>query len=369
MLMVAEPTLGEDEKRALAAVVDSGWITMGERVHEFEGAFANRHGVGAAVAVSSCTAGLHLALEALRIGPGDEVLVPSLSFVATANCVLYSGATPVFVDIESTDVPLLCCADAAAKCGPKTKAVVVMHYGGYLVERSVWRDFAQARGLYLIEDAAHIAGLDPPGIGGDVAVFSFFGNKNMTTAEGGMVLTRDKEVLDRIRRMRSHGMTMLTLQRLSRPTLDYDVTELGYNYRMDELRAAIGLVQLSKLREWNDKRRVLTETYRTLLRERSNSVAIPFSQPRRSAYHVLPVMLPVGTDRQLVADRMRDAGIQTSFHYPPIHRLSWYRSRFPDTVLPKTEDFCSRELTLPLHPKMSEPDVETVVDILIEALA
>jgi dTDP-4-amino-4,6-dideoxygalactose transaminase len=368
MLLVAEPCLGEDEKKALAEVVDSNWITMGERVRAFERAFAEAHRVADALAVSSCTAGLHLAMEALGIGPGDEVLVPSLTFVATANSVLYAGAVPVFADIVSLDVPLMSCVDAAAKCTARTKAVVVMHYGGYLTDGNLWRDFARARGLYLIEDAAHAAGLDRPGIFGDVAVFSFFGNKNMTTAEGGMVVARDPHVLDRVKQMRSHGMTSGTMQRLSERMLSYDVTMLGYNYRMDELRAAIGLVQLRNLKGWNERRAWLTGVYRRLLRLHCPEVRVPFSMPRPSSYHILPVLLPQGADRQDIADRLRDAGIRTTVHYPPIHRFSWYQDRFPAAVLPQTEEFCRRELTLPLHPKLEERDVETVVHALAEAV-
>jgi dTDP-4-amino-4,6-dideoxygalactose transaminase len=369
MLLVAEPSLGEDEKAALAEVVDSGWITMGDRVRSFERAFADEHHAVDAVAVSSCTAGLHLAMQALEIGPGDEVLVPSLSFVATVNSVLHAGATPVFIDVESLDEPLISCADAAAKCTARTKAVVVMHYAGYLADGDVWRDFASTRGLHLIEDAAHAAGLDRPSVFGEVAVFSFFGNKNMTTAEGGMVIARDQEVLERVRQMRSHGMTAGTLQRLSGHTLTYDVTMLGYNYRMDELRAAIGLVQLRNLRRWNEKRKRLTDTYRRLLRLHCPDVSVPFATQRSSSHHILPVILPNEACREAVADRMRGAGIQTSVHYPPIHRFCWYRRRFPSVLLPMTEEFCRRELTLPLHPKMEEGDVEAVTGALADALA
>jgi dTDP-4-amino-4,6-dideoxygalactose transaminase len=368
MLRVAEANLGEDEKAALAEVVDSGWITMGDRVRAFERAFAEQHHAADAVAVSSCTAGLHLAMQALEIGPGDEVLVPSLTFVATVNSVLYAGATPVFVDIESLDVPHMSYADACAKCSPRTRAVVVMHYAGYLVDGEVWQGFARACGLQLIEDAAHAAGLKQPVVSGDAAVFSFFGNKNMTTGEGGMVIARYEGVLDKIKQMRSHGMTSLTLQRLSDQTLSYDVTMLGYNYRMDELRAAIGLMQLRKLNHWNKKRERLTRVYRELLRSCCPDVSVPFSTPRASSYHILPVILPEGVNRQRVANQMRAAGIQTSFHYPPIHRFSWYRSRFPSVRLPKTEEFCRCELTLPLHPKLEERNVEMVVCALAKAL-
>jgi dTDP-4-amino-4,6-dideoxygalactose transaminase len=368
MLLVAEPCLGEDEKEALAEVVDSGWITMGDRVRAFERAFAEEHCMADAVAVNSCTAALHLAIEALGIGPGDEVLVPSLTFVATANSVLYAGAVPVFADIESLDAPLISCADAEAKCTDRTKAVIVMHYGGYLADGDLWRDFARARGLYLIEDAAHAAGLERPGVFGDVAAFSFFGNKNMTTAEGGMVVAHDPDVLDKIKQMRGHGMTSGTMQRLADRTLGYDVTMLGYNYRMDELRAAIGLVQLRNLKRWNEKRRTLTDTYRKLMRFYCPEITVPFATQSASSHHILPALLPEGTDRQLVADRLRDAGIRTTVHYPPIHQFSWYQSRFPAVHLPKTEEFCRRELTLPLHPKLEDRDVEMVVHALAEAV-
>ena len=369
MLLVAEPGLGQDEKAALAEVIDSGWITMGSRVQAFEQAFATLHQVSDAVAVSSCTGGLHLVMQALGIGPGDEVLVPALTFVATSNSVLYAGATPVFVDIESLDVPIMSCADAAAKCTPKTKAVVVVHYAGYLADREEWRSFADQRGLFLIEDSAHAVGAGRKSIFGDAAVFSFFGNKNMTTAEGGMVVALDQGVLDRVRQARGHGMTSSTLQRLNGRMVTYDVTMLGYNYRMDELRAAIGLLQLQKLCAWNEKRRQLTETYRVLLAEHCPDLAVPFSQPRPSTYHILPVVLPRDVDRQVVVDRLRDDRIQTTNHYPPIHWFSMYRDRFPFVCLPLTEEFALRELTLPLHPKLETGQVEYVARSLARALA
>jgi dTDP-4-amino-4,6-dideoxygalactose transaminase len=369
MLLVAEPSLGADEKLALAEVIDSGWITMGNRVREFERAFAAAHQAVDAVAVSSCTAGLHLAIEGLGLGPGDEILVPSLTFAATVNCVIYAGAAPVFVDIESLDTPHISLGDAAAKCTAKTKAVVVMHYAGYPIDREAWRAFVDSRGLFLIEDCAHAAGARNGGAHADVAVFSFYGNKNMTTAEGGMVFARDSGVRDRIRQMRSHGMTSGTLQRRFSGEVTYDITLLGYNYRMDELRAAIGLVQMRNLGRWNERRRALTQAYRRHLASLCSSVSMPFSAPRDSVPHILPVILPKGANRQHASEKMRAAGIQTTVHYPPVHRFSWYRSRFPSIRLPVTEEFSSRELTLPLHPKMEERDPEFVVRTLSDALA
>jgi dTDP-4-amino-4,6-dideoxygalactose transaminase len=369
MLLVAKPSLGQDEKAALADVIDSGWITMGSRVQAFEQAFATMHQVSGAVAVSSCTAGLHLVMQALGIGPGDEVLVPALTFVATSNSVLYAGATPVFVDIESLDVPIMSCRDAAARCTPNTKAVVVVHYAGYLADRKEWRAFADQRGLFLIEDSAHAVGPGRTNIFGDAAVFSFFGNKNMTTAEGGMVVALDQGVLDRVRQARCHGMTSSTMQRLNGRMVTYDVTMLGYNYRMDELRAAIGLTQLKKLGAWNEKRRELTETYRALLAVHCPGLTMPFSQPRPSTHHILPVVLPRDADRQVVVDKLRDDAIQTTNHYPPIHWFSLYRDKFPAVRLPLTEEFALRELTLPLHPRLETGHVERVAQALAKALA
>jgi dTDP-4-amino-4,6-dideoxygalactose transaminase len=246
---------------------------------------------------------------------------------------------------------------------------VVMHYGGYLVPSDPWQSLARGRDLRLIEDAAHAAGLDRPTIFSDVAVYSFFGNKNMTTAEGGMVIAPDDATLNKVKQLRSHGMTRGTMQRLSSGMLDYDVTMLGYNYRMDELRAAIGLVQLHNLKSWNQQRGRLTSIYRELLDLYCKNVFVPFSMPRPSSNHIFPVVLPADVDRTQVANHLRGRGIQTSMHYPPIHKFSWYRDRFPSVSLPNTEEFCRRELTLPLHPKMNEADVETVVRGLADALA
>ncbi|MGF7174871.1 DegT/DnrJ/EryC1/StrS family aminotransferase [Azospirillum doebereinerae] len=373
MLLVSEPILGDEEKAALAAVVDDGWITMGDRVRRLEQAFAQAHGQPDAVAVSSCTAGLHLALAALGLGPGDEVLVPSMTFVATANSVLHVGATPVFVDIEGLDLPLMSLSDAAAKRTGRTRAVILVHYAGYLPDRERWRAFAQAHGLILIEDAAHAAGVTGAGAIGDAAVFSFYGNKNMTTAEGGMVTARDPATLERIRLLRAHGMTSGTQQRLTGHASGYDVTALGFNYRMDEFRAAIGLVQLARLPAWNAKRQALAARYhRSLERgglERGGSgIVLPFPEPRPSANHIMPVLLPADADRTRVMQALRARDIQTSVHYAPVHRFTLYRERCPGVSLPLTEEFARRTLSLPLHPRMDDGDVDAVTRALAQAL-
>ena len=368
MLLVSEPVLGAEEKAALAAVIESGWVTMGDRVREFEQAFARLHEAEDSIAVGSCTAALHLILHALGIGPGDEVLVPSLTFVATANSVLYVGARPVFVDIESPEVPLMSLDEAEAKCTARTKAVILVHFGGYLADRDAWQAFARRRGLLLIEDAAHAPGLPAVGTFGEAAAFSFYGNKNMTTGEGGAIIAHSRSLRETIRQARSHGMTSGTRQRLDSRSPDYDVTMLGFNFRMDELRAALGLVQLKKLPEWNDIRRRLSLRYRQLIAEHCPSVIVPFADPWLSAHHLMPVLLPAAIDRQTVIDWLRKRGIQTTVHYPPVHRLTFYNDLQPGLHLPRTEEFARRELTLPLHPRMMMSTVEFVVNSLAGAL-
>jgi dTDP-4-amino-4,6-dideoxygalactose transaminase len=368
MLLVSEPVLGAEEKAALAAVIESGWVTMGDRVREFEQAFARLHEAEDSIAVGSCTAALHLILHALGIGPGDEVLVPSLTFVATANSVLYVGARPVFVDIDSPEIPLMSLDEAEARCTARTKAVILVHFGGYLADRDAWQAFARRRGLLLIEDAAHAPGLPAVGTFGEAAAFSFYGNKNMTTGEGGAIIAHSRSLRETIRQARSHGMTSGTRQRLDSRSPDYDVTMLGFNFRMDELRAALGLVQLKKLPEWNDIRRRLSLRYRQLIAEHCPSVIVPFADPWPSAHHLMPVLLPAAIDRQTVIDWLRKRGIQTTVHYPPVHRLTFYNDLQPGLHLPRTEEFARRELTLPLHPRMMMSTVEFVVNSLAGAL-
>jgi dTDP-4-amino-4,6-dideoxygalactose transaminase len=362
------PIVGEEEEAALRDVIESGWLSMGARVQEFESAFAARHGQKSAVAVNSCTAALHLILRAMNIGPGDEVVVPAVTFVATVNAVLYVGATPVFADIEDLECPLISLADAAAKCSPKTRAVIVMHYGGYAVDLPRWRDLCAARGIRLIEDAAHAPGV--PGVGelSDASAFSFFANKNISTAEGGMVLSPDEGLLSILRRLRGHGMTSDTLVRHRGHAYSYDVTMLGFNYRLDELRAALGLVQLRHLTEWNRARLELTQLYRRKLLSELPAARVPFAAGHRTAAHLLPLLLPEGCRREAVMESLRRSGIQSSIHYPPVHLFSYYRGLYPDVALPKSEEFCRRELSLPLHPALAEADVDRVVTGLRTAL-
>lgn len=363
-LSLSDPALGEEEILALRAVIDSGWITMGEQVRRLEESFAQAHGIPEAIAVGSGTAALHLGLAALGIGPGDEVLVPSLSFVASVNAILYVGARPVLVDIESPSRPHLSLSDAQSRLTPRTKAVLLVHYGGWLCPMDLWRGFADGQGLFIVEDAAHAPGLPGVALQGDTAAFSFYGNKNMTTAEGGMVTARDPEVAARLRRLRSHGMTTLTLDRFAGHAYSYDVTALGFNYRMDELRAAVGRVQLARLAERNARRAALLGRYRDRFTQGGQGIEIPFHPEADTVAHLCPALLPAGTDRERVMRGLRESGIHSSIHYPPIHRFSFHAERLGTQRLPHTEGFAARELSLPLHPGLGPRDVDRVAERL-----
>ena len=244
-----------------------------------------------------------------------------------------------------------------------------MHYGGYTVDLAGWRAFADRRGLRLIEDASHSPGVGQVGRLSDAAAFSFFSNKNMTTCEGGMVLASETSVLDRLRLMRSHGMSSVTLDRHRGHADSYDVTLRGYNYRMDELRAAMGLVQLERLEGWNRRRKELSDHYLDVISDRLSVVKTPFAKRHETSAHLMPIILPEEVDRHKVMDVLRQNGVQSSIHYPPVHRFSFYQELFPNVSLPKTEHFAARELTLPLHPGLNESDVERVVGILRKAVS
>lgn len=367
-VFLSEPVLTDAEIVALKDVIESGWITMGDRVHEFEKAFAEFHDTEDGVAVSSCTAGLHLVLEALGVSKNDEVLAPSLTFVASANAIRYTGAMPKFVDIESTTKPLICVSAAEELVNRSTKAVIVVHYGGWLCDMEAWRSFADKHNLLLIEDAAHAPGDARVGKLSDAAVFSFYGNKNMTTAEGGLIIAEDPELRARIRRLRSHGMTSLTLDRRTGHAYSYDVTHLGFNYRMDELRAALGLSQLNGLSEWNRKRNTLLGYYQGLLMNRDDGIELPFAGDRDTIAHLCPILLPQGSTREKIMKKLREHGVHSSIHYPPTHKFSYYQDTLGDQQLKNTEEYAFRELSLPIHPAMSESDVEYVVQSLKKCL-
>ena len=356
--------------------VASGWWSTGPRVAEFEAAFADFTGSRHAVAVSSGTAALHLALVACGCGPGDEVILPSLNFVAAASVVRHAGATPVLCDIVGErDLTLdlnLNPADVDAAAGPRAKAVVALHYGGLACDIDALLELAERRGLTVIEDAAHAPGGMHRGRAcgtlGRVGCFSFFSNKNMPIGEGGMVVTADDAVAERVRLLRSHGMTALSWDRARGHASGYDVVASGFNYRLDEPRAAIGLVQLARLPGANAARARLAARYRERL-DGVAGLALPTAGPAHatSAHHLMVVVLQRAGIRDELRAALAARRIQTSVHYPPIHRFSAF-AELSARPLPRTDALAERVLTLPLYAHMTEEQVDEVADALIDEM-
>lgn len=362
------------ERDAVAAVVESGWLTMGEQTTGFETAFGSflGNGVGC-VAVANGTAALHMALLALGVGPGDEVVIPALTFVADANSVRLTGATPVLADCAMLDDWNMSAASIEKVLTPRTKAVIIVHYAGYPCDMPAIVDLCRNRGIKLIEDVAHAPGAKVAeqscGTWGDIGCFSFFSNKNLSIGEGGMVSSCNPDLVQRLRYLRSHGMTTLTLDRHKGRAITYDVAEPGLNYRMDEMRAAIGLVQLDKLPSGNARRKALTDRYRHNLA--GTDVSIPFARlsgDHVSAYHILPVLLPAGCNRTAVIESLKAKGIQSSIHYPPFWNFTAYAGKFSPDDAPLAAEICERELTLPLFPTMTDDEVDLATSSLLESL-
>jgi dTDP-4-amino-4,6-dideoxygalactose transaminase len=358
---------------AVAETLRSGWLTLGPRTAAFEEAFAAQLGARHAIAVSSCTAALHLAYLAAGVGPGDEVIVPSFTFAATANAVIYCGATPVFAEICSRERPCLDPEDVERRITPRTKAVCVVHFAGYAAAADRLRELCDARGITLIEDVAHApsATLDGRKLGtwGLAGAFSFFSNKVLSVGEGGLLCTDSDEVAAFARSRRSHAMTSGTWDRHNGRTDTYDVVGLGFNYRLDEPRAALLLSRLQRLEADIARRRELTLRYRGLLAQ-VEGIVVPFDDgdvPSSSCY-VIPIMLERDGTQAEVSHRLRELGIQTSIFYPSIHRFTAYRERFPELSLPLTELASRTELTLPFYPHMSDGDQDRVVAALAEAV-
>lgn len=365
--------LEPQDLEAVAETLRSGWLTLGPRTAAFEEAFAQHLGARHAIALSSCTAALHLAYLAAGVGPGDEVIVPSFTFAATAAAAVYCGATPVFGEIVSCKNPSLDPEDVERRITDRTKAVCVVHYAGYAAAADRLRELCDARGIALIEDVAHAPsatlGGRKLGTWGLAGAFSFFSNKVLSVGEGGLLCTDSDEVAAFVRSRRSHAMTSGTWDRHSGRTDTYDVTGLGYNYRLDEPRAALLLSRLGRFEDEISRRRELTLRYRQLLAG-VEGIIVPFedSDVPSSSCYVIPIMLERDGTQGEVSSRLRELGIQTSIFYPSIHRFSAYRERFPDISLPITELASRTELTLPFYPHMSNDDQDRVVTALSEVI-
>jgi len=376
---LSEPLLGEEEKQAIISTLESGWLSMGPKTAEFEQKFSEMMGCKHAVAVSSGTAALHLALLALGVGDDqtDEVIQPAINFVAAANMTVAVGAKPVFADIISQTEPTIDPDQLDGLINENTKVIIAMHYGGYPAKMAELQEICQKQGLYLIEDAAHGLGYDAPeldgyalGTIGDIGCFSFFANKNMTTGEGGMVTTNSDELFSRIRILRSHGMTTLTWDRHRGYANSYDVEEHGFNYRIDDLRSSIGISQLDRLQTANHKRQLLVVKYARLF-GCSDDIDVEYVFGDRAgagAAHLAAILVPP-EKRSFLRENLSAIGIQTSIHYPSVNSLSAFKDYHSISKTAISQEFSDRVVTLPLYAELTSNDVEEIYDAIMKLVS
>ncbi|MFF4607399.1 DegT/DnrJ/EryC1/StrS family aminotransferase [Streptomyces sp. NPDC001339] len=371
---LSRPTIEDDEIASVVAVLRSGWLASGPKVVEFEQAFGQLLGAPHAIAVGSATAGLHLVLAALAVGPGDEVVVPSLTWPSTANVIELLGARAVFADVQPGTL-LLDPADVARRITPRTRAVIPVHYAGAPADLDALRAVTKGRGIALVHDAAHALGTrygsEPIGCGAEPAVFSFHPVKNITTAEGGMVTVSDAQLAERLRLLRFHGITKDTWSRHhGTGPVRYEVLEPGWKYTLSDLNAALGVVQLGKVERFNARRRELAARYARLLAGLAE-LHLPEAPPytHTHAWHLYVVHLRLdrlAIDRDAFIEALGELGIGAGVHFTPVHQHRHYRrSREAMSVsgvdLPVTEAAGEAIVSLPLYPGMSDEDQDHVV--------
>jgi dTDP-4-amino-4,6-dideoxygalactose transaminase len=358
----------EREVQAVAETINDNWISTGPRCKAFEDRFAELLNVNHAISSSNCTVSLHMALKLVGIEPGDEVICPSLTFVATVNAIRYVDAIPIFADVTSYEKPVIDPEDIRRKITVRTKAIMVMHYGGFSCDMDAIMKIANEHRLKVVEDACHgpLSEYHGKKLGtiGDVGCFSFFSNKNISTGEGGMLVTNNNELNERARLLRSHGMTSMSYERAKGHSTSYDVVELGYNYRMDDIHAAIGLVQLDKIETDLAQRAIVREWYLKKL-ECLESIIVPFKDYSEfSSNYIFPIVLKESTfqKRDKVREQLANAGIQTSVHYPAVHRFSIYKDFY--TELPLTDYLVDNLITLPMYSKLTEVQIKFICSTL-----
>lgn len=365
-LPFSRPSIGEREIEAASAALRSGWITTGARTQELEALFCQRFGSRHAVAVSSATAGMHVTLAALNIGPGDEVITPSQTWVSTINLICLLGARPVFVDVDR-DTLMLDAERIEAAITPRTKAVVPVHYAGAAVDIDPIHQRAERHGIHVIEDAAHALGTRYAGrwVGETgTAVFSLHAIKNATCAEGGVVVTDDETLADRVRSLKFHGLGVDAYDRQSQGRKPQaEVMEPGYKYNLSDINAAIALVQLDRLADLNARRAALAARYAEwLARTPLQPLAVP-AHTETHAWHLLIVRVDAngcGIDRAGLMQQLQEQGIGSGIHFMAVHRQKYYRERFSGLSLPNTEWNSERLVSLPLFPDMAATDVDRV---------
>lgn len=367
-----ELNFDEAEENAALETIRSKWISTGPKTTEFENKFSSILNVKHSVALSNCTVALHLAMKILGIKNGDEVICPSLTFVATANSIRYVNAIPVFADVKSYDDLTLDPEDIERKITAKTKAITVMHYGGFACDMDSIMVIAKKYDLKVIEDACHGPLSEHKGrkLGtiGDIGCFSFFSNKNISTGEGGMLVTNNAEFYKRANLLRSHGMTSLSYERSKGHSTSYDVVDLGFNYRMDDIRSSIGIVQLDKIETDLKNRAEVRKFYIKELSEISE-IIIPFQDYSEfSSNYIFPVILKNSTDekRDLIRNKLAEAGIQTSVHYPAVHKFSIYKDFYLE--IPVTDYITDNLITLPMYANLKKDDVGYICENLKNSL-
>jgi len=364
------PWIDETEIAAVSEVLASKWISTGVRVREFERAFAEYLGVKHAIAVSSCTAALHLSLVVTGVGSGAEVITTPYTFTATAEAIRYVGAKPVFVDIDPHTLNIDI-AKVKQAITPHTKAIMPVHIAGLPCDMDALRDICRNHNLVLIDDAAHAIPTEYKGqyIGtlGDLSAFSFYANKNITTGEGGMITTNSDMLAEPLRTMRLHGIDKDAWARQSQRSIwRYEIAREGYKYNMTDIQAAMGLCQLMKLNKQHERRRNLAQIYQTEL-AKFTEIKTPAAprNPSEHAWHLYILQLHTGNRDEFV-ESLRDANIECSVHYIPLHLFQFYQEQYGYRVgdFPGAEAAYERVVSLPLHPGLTETDVHLVIDTI-----
>lgn len=377
MIPYGRQSIDEEDIQAVVEVLRSDWLTTGPKVDEFEGAFADLVGAKEAVAVCNGTAALHGAIYALGIESGDEVIVPPITFVSSANCVVFQGGVPVFADVDP-DTLLLDPVQAETKITPRTKAIIAVDYTGQPCDYEKLQALANQHGLALVADACHSLGGEykgrPVGSLADLNVFSFHPVKHITTGEGGMITTNDHKLARRVRMFRNHGITTDHRQREELGSWFYEMVDLGYNYRITDFQCALGLSQLKKLPGWVTRRQEIARRYDKAFASLAEIEPLNVGKNLTHAYHLYVVRLNLEKlqgERTEIFAAIRAAGIGVNVHYIPVHLHPFYRQHFATKPgdCPIAESAYERLLTLPLHPKMSSQDIENVINAVLDALS
>ncbi|MEX1030823.1 MAG: DegT/DnrJ/EryC1/StrS aminotransferase family protein [Paenibacillaceae bacterium] len=366
LIPVLQPSIGQEEIDAVAEVLRSGWLGLGPRTEQFERQFASFADSRFAVALNSGTAALHLALDVLQIGPGDEVIVPSITFISTVHAVSYVGATPVFADIE-LDTMNISVEDIERKITNRTKAVIVVHLAGHPCDMDAIHELAKTRGIKVVEDAAHACGAEYKGrrIGSisDMTCFSFHAVKNLTTGEGGAITCNAEWMDRRIREKRWVGISRDTWMRSSNAKVyawQYYVNEVGFKYHMNDLQAAIGVVQLAKLSQLNGRRREIAKTYSEALKD-LDWIELPQEHSyAKSSWHLFQIKLNKDDLRDRLITHLQEVNIASGVHYYPCHLHPCYIHL--QAIVPISSEIWKRILTLPIHPNVTNDDLDRIID-------